>query len=367
MPVFIAWKPYDHNIILDFTTQKRFSRVVVNVGCVQQYNHTLTRLPLCPQSRQLPAKLNCIIQPLMASIRKEPETPLQAISAKALAQMLPLCADRQPSPANKIFKNICAMACGDPADTPFVGMTQAELDAAFEPTPSTPAELPPPAVARRGTEVALRHVAHVYGPSLLTSLPPVTEVMLQPLSSVPTSCAAADPGANAPAGQLQALIHALQVYKVLVPSLVRDLLGIALHHLPHVSSCCMSANAAVHKAAARCLCIVADALPQDVLPPLLEHLVPMMNAAGELFHMYRFASIMPRCWMLKAPPYVAVWIPSRWAHDCRRLILGAQRTRYVVMCYISKHLVLRCLDVPARPGTRLDSRHQLLVLRPPRP
>ena len=46
----------------------------------------------------LPGKLNSIIQPLMGSVRKEPQPGLQREAARALATLLAACAARTPSP-----------------------------------------------------------------------------------------------------------------------------------------------------------------------------------------------------------------------------------------------------------------------------
>lgn len=49
----------------------------------------------------LPPKLNTIIQPLVAAIRREPQAALQDAAAEALARLTLLCADRTPSPNDK--------------------------------------------------------------------------------------------------------------------------------------------------------------------------------------------------------------------------------------------------------------------------
>ena len=50
---------------------------------------------------QLPAKLNTIIQPLVAAVRREPVAALQDVAAAALAALALLAADRTPSPNDK--------------------------------------------------------------------------------------------------------------------------------------------------------------------------------------------------------------------------------------------------------------------------
>lgn len=64
-------------------------------------------------SGELPAKLNALIQPLVASIRRESDIFLQNLAAKALARLIWLVLDRVPSPSQKIIRNLCLFACSD--------------------------------------------------------------------------------------------------------------------------------------------------------------------------------------------------------------------------------------------------------------
>lgn len=67
---------------------------------------------------RLPPKLNCVLQNLMAGLRREPVQELQAVAAEALAELMVGCKTRQPCPNDKLLKNLCGMLCGDPAETP---------------------------------------------------------------------------------------------------------------------------------------------------------------------------------------------------------------------------------------------------------
>ncbi|GAB2283426.1 btaf1 RNA polymerase II, B-TFIID transcription factor-associated, 170kDa, variant 2 [Dionaea muscipula] len=66
----------------------------------------------------LPAKLNPIILPLMASIRREQEEILQDKAADALAELISYCVMRRPGPVEKLVKNICSLTWMDPLETP---------------------------------------------------------------------------------------------------------------------------------------------------------------------------------------------------------------------------------------------------------
>jgi hypothetical protein len=64
-------------------------------------------------SGELPVKLNCLIQPLVAAIRRESDSFLQNLAAKALARLVWLVLNRVPSPSQKIIRNLCLFACSD--------------------------------------------------------------------------------------------------------------------------------------------------------------------------------------------------------------------------------------------------------------
>lgn len=53
----------------------------------------------------------------------------QAVCATAIAQLIQLCLGRKPSPVDKLLKNLCAMAWGDPGETPPI--TAADCTAAL--------------------------------------------------------------------------------------------------------------------------------------------------------------------------------------------------------------------------------------------
>jgi hypothetical protein len=69
-------------------------------------------------SGELPEKLTPVLGGLMQSLRREPVAALQRVGASALANLLLACVPRRPCPNDKVVKNLAAMACGDPAETP---------------------------------------------------------------------------------------------------------------------------------------------------------------------------------------------------------------------------------------------------------
>lgn len=89
----------------------------------------------------LPAKLNSLIQPLIAATRREPQPLLQDQGAAALAQLAVSASTRKPSPTDKVIKNVCGFATGDPAAVP---------SAAAPPALGEDGEAQPAAAAKKG-------------------------------------------------------------------------------------------------------------------------------------------------------------------------------------------------------------------------
>lgn len=154
------------------------------------------------------------------------------------------------------------------------------------------AVLLPQAVARLGAERALAALCRRFGSALFEGLPPLwdlmTSVLLAGGGGFSSSSVMGNGGVSKdaqgttappqpPGGDPQAIVHALQVLKVAGPCLHPELLQQALQVLPSLVGCCSHANAAVRLAAARCAAALAAALPQQVLPPLLRLLLPLLE------------------------------------------------------------------------------------------
>eukprot|EP00198_Chlamydomonas_reinhardtii_P002616 XP_001691952.1 SNF2 superfamily protein [Chlamydomonas reinhardtii] len=83
---------------------------------LEQYLHVCVLAALAAASAasgRLPDKFNSAIQPLMNSLRREPQLRLQEVCAGGLAELLGLCAGRTPSPNDKLVRNIVAMATAE--------------------------------------------------------------------------------------------------------------------------------------------------------------------------------------------------------------------------------------------------------------
>ncbi|KAJ6433975.1 hypothetical protein OIU84_017647 [Salix udensis] len=114
------------NIVDDIDSSKQ--RLLTTSGylkCVQSNLHvTVSALVAAAVvwMSELPARLNPIILPLMASIKREQEEILQQKAAEALAELISRCIARKPGPNDKLIKNICSLTCMDPCETPQAGV-----------------------------------------------------------------------------------------------------------------------------------------------------------------------------------------------------------------------------------------------------
>ncbi|KAJ9506375.1 hypothetical protein QJQ45_019524, partial [Haematococcus lacustris] len=302
--------------------QQRVLSVANSLLTYEQYLHLGTlacAAAAVVRSKTLPPKLNQIIQPLMAAIRKEPEAAMQDVCAAGLAELLLLCAHRTPCPNDKLVRNICSMAWGDPAATPSAAAAAEAADAqerqaaALSPSggkdsialPQTPkaangvptddgaavalvADAAAAAaaqaatatslaaaaakIARMGAEAALRATCTAFGAKLWTALPTLWTLVAAPLTAVVQAAGVL--------ADLQPVVHALQLLAVVAPQLHSDLVGSVEALVPAVCACARVSNAAVRESSARCASSLAAAWLERLMPALLRQLVPSLASAS---------------------------------------------------------------------------------------
>eukprot|EP00794_Sanderia_malayensis_P009222 gene9222-10196_t len=101
---------------------------LVTIGQMKiEYQKRSTRVQCCIAGalvslRRLPKKLNPVIKPIMEGIKKEENAMMQEMAAKAVANLLSLCANRSPCPNARIIKNLCSFVCCDANKTPSVDL-----------------------------------------------------------------------------------------------------------------------------------------------------------------------------------------------------------------------------------------------------
>jgi TATA-binding protein-associated factor len=241
---------------------------------------------------ELPIKLNPVIQPLMAAIKREQEEALQQPAAEALAEVIVQCVGRKPSPNEKLIKNLCALTCADPVETP----KATEANAAtvniedIEATPvgkvgknmklqllsaSEERSRLEGAITRRGAEFSLKSLCEKFGDTLLEQLLKLWECLTEALGQ---------PSAVAIPGSLpeltadpQALITNLQVVRSVAPVVDKKLHPKMLSLLPAIFSCVRHEHAAVRLVASRCITSMARVMTEPVMAEVLKLGVPMLG------------------------------------------------------------------------------------------
>ncbi|KAL5998885.1 btaf1 RNA polymerase II, B-TFIID transcription factor-associated [Asimina triloba] len=146
---------------------------------------------------ELPSRLNPIILPLMAAVKREQEEILQQKAAEALAELVWHCVARKPSPNDKLIKNLCSLTCLDPCETPQAALissteiiedqdllsfgkatssqrTKVQLLSAGEDRSKVEGF-----ISRRGSELALKHLCERFGGSLFDKLPKLWDCLTE--------------------------------------------------------------------------------------------------------------------------------------------------------------------------------------------
>ncbi|PPD71072.1 hypothetical protein GOBAR_DD32050 [Gossypium barbadense] len=266
--------------------------------CVQSNLHvTVTSLVAAAVvwMSELPARLNPIILPLMASIKREQEEILQQKAAEALAELIYHCIARKPSPNDKLIKNICSLACSDPSETPQAAVINSmeiidDQDFLSFGTstgkPKSKVHMLAGAedrskvegfISRRGSELALRHLCEKFGPTLFEKLPKVwdciTEVLLPSSPSEDHQILQAVESVKDP----QILINNIQVVRFIAPVLDESLKPKLLMLLPCIFKCVSHSHVAVRLAASRCIMTMAKSMTVNVMRAVIENAIPMLG------------------------------------------------------------------------------------------
>ncbi|MFS7923027.1 putative DNA helicase chromatin remodeling SNF2 family [Helianthus anomalus] len=244
---------------------------------------------------ELPAKLNPIILPLMASIKREQEEVLQNMTAEALAELIYHCVNRKPGPNDKLIKNLCGLICMDPSETPQAGVLNSieiieEQD--LLPFGSNSTNKTKPKVhmlgnedrskvegfiCRRGSEFALKHLCNKFGPSLFEKLPKLWDCLTEILKPMA-------PGDEGHISQItdsvkdpQVLINNIQVVRSIGSLLDETLRTQLMTLLPCIFNCVRHSHVAVRLAASRCITSMARSMTVNIMGPIIENVIPMLG------------------------------------------------------------------------------------------
>ncbi|XP_011047059.1 PREDICTED: TATA-binding protein-associated factor BTAF1 isoform X2 [Populus euphratica] len=287
-----------HNIVDDIDSSKQ--RLLTTSGylkCVQSNLHvTVSALVAAAVvwMSELPARLNPIILPLMASIKREQEEILQQKAAEALAELISRCIARKPGPNDKLIKNICSLTCMDPCETPqaaVIGSTEVvddqDLLSFGISTGKQKSKVHMLAggedrsrvegfISRRGSEHALKHLCEKFGAYLFDKLPKLWDCLVEVLKPgspadeqlEKTIASIKDP---------QILINNIQVVRSIAPLLDGALKPKLLTLLPCIFKCVRHSHVAVRLAASRCITSMAKSMTTNVMAAVIEDAIPMLG------------------------------------------------------------------------------------------
>ncbi|KAM2056088.1 hypothetical protein TB2_028253 [Malus domestica] len=293
----------ERHIVDDIKSAKR--RLLTTCGylkCVQSNLH-VTVSSLVAASvvwmSELPERLNPIILPLMASIKREQEEILQEKAAEALAELISHCISRSRSPNDKLIKNICNLTCVDPRETPQAavicsidiiddqdllsfgtntGKQKSKVILAGNEDRSKVEGF----ISRRGSELALRHLCVRFGASLFDKLPKLWDCLTEVLK--PSSIEPLNPADEKKITQTlesvkdpQILINNIQVVRSIAPMLNEDLKPKLLTLLPYIFKCVHHSHVAVRLASSRCITTMAKSMEMHVMGAVIENVIPMLG------------------------------------------------------------------------------------------
>ncbi|XP_024019223.1 TATA-binding protein-associated factor BTAF1 isoform X2 [Morus notabilis] len=248
----------------------------------------------------LPARLNPVILPLMASIRREQEEKLQEKAAEALAELISYCISRKPSPNDKLIKNVCSLTCMDPCETPQAAIigSMGVIDDQDLYSFGTSASKQKSKVqvlaggtedrskvegfiSRRGSELALRHLCEKFGASLFDKVPKLWDCLTEVLKPISTESLIPDEKQITQTIDSvldpQILINNIQVVRSIAPMLNEALKPKLLTLLPCLFYCIRHSHIAVRLASSRCITSMAQSMAVHAMGAIIENAIQMLG------------------------------------------------------------------------------------------
>ncbi|KAF5203949.1 Tata-binding protein-associated factor btaf1 [Thalictrum thalictroides] len=263
---------------------------------------------------ELPAKLNPVILPLMASIKREQEEILQQKAAEALAELISRCIARRPGPNDKLIKNLCNLICMDPCETPqaavinsieiiedqdllsFVSSAGSQKNKVHLPAGGEDRSRVEGFISRRGSELALKHLCQKFGVNIFDKLPRLWECLTEVLKpEIPEGVIPPDNHQYAVENvkDPQTLINNIQVIRSIAPVLDETLKPKILTLLPCIFKCVCHYHVAVRLAASRCITSMARSMKESVMAAVIEKAIPMLGDRSSV-HARQGASMLLR-------------------------------------------------------------------------
>ncbi|GAA96606.1 uncharacterized protein L969DRAFT_484966 [Mixia osmundae IAM 14324] len=233
----------------------------------------------CVAFGAIPAKLNALVPPLIASLKSETDPRLQQSTALAIAQLIRrLTADLSKQvPCTKLIKNVANLVCQDTLATPLFAEHVADQDRILydiatttEGTSVTPD--PRSLLVVRGARFAMAELSADFGDKLFDELPLLWQVVSDDLVSVCSQPLDAQQTALASDHTLgQKLIDGLAIATALLPVASTQSRVRLASLLPTITSLLRSSYAVLRSAAAKAIATICDLSPATGLPFLIEH------------------------------------------------------------------------------------------------
>ncbi|KAJ7964144.1 TATA-binding protein-associated factor BTAF1 [Quillaja saponaria] len=297
------------NIVDDIESSKQ--RLLTTSGylkCVQSNLHVTVSSTVAAAvvwMSEFPARLNPIILPLMASLKREQEEILQEKSAEALAELICHCIARRPGPNDKLIKNICGLTCMDPSETPqarAISSMESIDDQGFLLLGTSTSRQKTKVhmlaggedrsrvegfTSRRGSELALRHLCKKFGASLFSKLPKLWDCLTEVLKPCCAESLAYMDEKQVTLfiesdGDPQTLINNIQLVRSIAPMLNGDLKPKLLTLLPCIFGCVKHSHVAVRLAASQCITTMARSMTVKVMRAVIETAIPMLGDASSV-------------------------------------------------------------------------------------
>lgn len=238
--------------------------------------------------RVTPPRLNPLIQGIMRGIKGEDSLQLQTRAAQSLARLVANCLDPGSSlpsaPPSKIIGNLATYLCQDSRLAPQIashpdreGIHSLQIlatPAKAEGEAESSVDDKRRAIMSRGAGLALRAIIDEMGPDVLDRLPRLSEAMSGPLQSKLVASRSGDVPAK---GDVQGIVDALTVIQSTAGSLPSVVKERVLTLMPLVVRAIHSDFAILRYNAARCLSILGDCWPADVMRVLVNDVVPMLG------------------------------------------------------------------------------------------
>ena len=219
-------------------------------------------------TRDMPTKLNRIVQPLMAGVRTEKEILLQNLFAERLAEWIVLCRQRR-SAVHKMIENVCTMACEGASVEESRDLSEhierEGINRALGVQSSQEADQR--SISKRGAESVLCVLATRLSEDLLAALPPLWAEMEDSLCQVSPQS-----------------MRSIEVTRIVGPCLRSALLPRLSSLLTRICHLCCVRHDTVRTAASRCCACLVVAHTDTLLPIALAELIPFLTVESDVQH-----------------------------------------------------------------------------------